>query len=88
MLEAIALGIPSICTNCPAGGARETIEHGVNGFLIPVGDRNKLADLMKKVLTNEVLAKTIGNEGLKLREMISIEKITIKWIEVIGVFMN
>ena len=88
MLEAIALGIPSICTDCPAGGARETIEHGVNGFLVPVGDRKKMAEMMKRVLNDDLLAKSIGKEGVKLRETISISTITNKWIDTINDFVD
>lgn len=82
MLEAIALGIPSICTDCPAGGARETIENGVNGFLVPVGDRQKMAEAMRCVLRDEQLAKSFSNEGFKLRQTISIAEITKKWVAV------
>ena len=88
MLEAIALGIPSICTDCPVGGARETIENGVNGFLVPVGNRKKLAETMKRVLTDETLARSISFEGLKLRETISIDVISKKWIEAINGFVG
>ena len=88
MLEAIALGIPSICTDCPAGGARETIEHGVNGFLVPVRNRKVMAETMKKLLTDKLLSKSISNEGLKLREKISISKITKEWVTAINKFVD
>ena len=48
MIEAIAMGIPSICTDCPIGGARMIIEDGKNGFLVPVGDEKTLVQKMKK----------------------------------------
>ena len=38
LAEAMALGIPSISTDCPTGGSRELIEDGANGFLVPVND--------------------------------------------------
>ena len=88
MLEAIALGIPSICTDCPAGGAREIIENGLNGFLVPVGDREKMAELMKKVLTDELLAKSISDEGQKLRDKISVAEISKKWVDLINKYAN
>ena len=34
---AMALGLPCICTDCPAGGARMVIRNGENGILTPVG---------------------------------------------------
>lgn len=86
MLEAIALGIPSICTDCPAGGARETITHGVNGLLVPVNNREKLVQAMRTVLLDASLAKSLSDEGLKLREEISINKIASKWDDAISSF--
>lgn len=88
MLEAIALGIPTICTDCPAGGARETIKHGVNGLLVPVGDRLQLANAMKRVLSDDVLANTLSHNGVKLRSMISVNEISKKWIDAIEYFLD
>ena len=51
LLEALALGAPSISTDCPCGGPAEIIEDGKNGFLVPVGDVDALAEKMKYVLS-------------------------------------
>lgn len=81
MLEAIALGIPAVCTDCPAGGARETIRHGINGLLVPVRDRAKLAEAMERVLKDEVFARSLSVEGEKLREDISKAVIARQWMD-------
>lgn len=44
VLEAMATGRPIITTDAP--GCRETVEVGVNGMLVPVGDSSALADAM------------------------------------------
>ena len=80
MLEAIAMGIPSVCTDCPSGGARETIRHEINGMLVPVGDRAKLAQAMTRVLEDAQLAETMSIEGEKLRKTISKEGIAGQWV--------
>lgn len=80
MLEAIALGVPTVCTDCPAGGARETICDGINGLLVPVRDREALADAMRKVLSNPALAERMSYNGCKLREEISVQVIAGKWM--------
>ena len=80
MLEAIALGIPSICTDCPPGGARETIRDRVNGILVPVGDRAALADAMRRVLSDQTLAASLSREGQLLREELSVSGIARQWL--------
>ena len=44
ILEALACGRPVITTNWT--GCREAIEHGVNGFLVPIKDSGALAEKM------------------------------------------
>lgn len=80
MLEAVALGVPTVCTDCPAGGARETIAHGVNGLLVPVGDRAALAEAMRRILRNDAFAEQISREGVKLRDHLSVSVIAQKWL--------
>ena len=84
MLEAIALGIPTICTDCPAGGARETICDGINGLLMPVGDKNKLAEAMKRVLSDEAFSQKISQEGSLLRKKIDAASVAQQWMDVIA----
>lgn len=80
MLEAIAIGLPSICTDCPCGGARMIIDNEKNGMLIPVGDLNALLSAMNKIVDDDFFAKKMSIEGTKLRESLSIQEICNKWI--------
>ena len=80
MLEAVALGVPTVCTDCPAGGARETIVPGVNGLLVPVGDRAALADAMRRILCDDAFAEKISREGVKLRDHLSVSVIAQEWL--------
>lgn len=83
MLEAMALGIPSIVTDCPIGGARMVIKNGENGILIPVGDINALYNSMKFVIENKEFAKNISKQSVKIREEYSTENIIKQWVVVI-----
>ena len=38
MLEALAMGVPTVCTRCGGGGAEAVINDGVNGVLVDVDD--------------------------------------------------
>lgn len=51
--EALASGLPCICTN--VGGAPDIIDEGVNGFLVNVGDTDKMAEFSIKLIDNEAL---------------------------------
>lgn len=83
MLEALAMGIPTICTDCPVGGAREMIEDGVNGLLVSVGDVEGLYQAMTRVLDNPDLAGRLSDQAVKIRERLSEHNILSKWTELI-----
>ena len=79
MIEALAMGIPSICTNCPVGGASMMIKHNINGILIPVKDEETLVKSMNKISNNLELANKLSTNAIKIREEYSIEKIVKNW---------
>jgi L-malate glycosyltransferase len=49
-LEAMSCGVPVIATDVQ--GIPEVVEHGVNGYLSPVGDIQSMSDNALKILTN------------------------------------
>lgn len=84
MLEALAMGVPSICTDCPVGGAAMAIQNGENGILIPVGDEQALYQQMCRLAEDDNYAEALSKNALKIKDKYSIEKIADRWIEVIG----
>lgn len=84
MLEAMAMGMPCVCTDCPAGGARAVIKNEVNGLLVPVGDAQALADAMIRIAENPDFAKELGENAVKIRQLQSEKIITDRWVEVIN----
>ena len=85
MLEALALGIPVISTDCPIYGAREYIKDGENGLLIPVGDGSALSAAMKKIAGDDVLAQKFSINGALVRNRYGIEIIADRFLEVAGI---
>ena len=83
MLEAMALGLPCICTDCPAGGARMIIRNGENGILTPVGQTEPLKEAMLSLIRNPDLANRLGMEARKVRETYSSGRICRQWYEMI-----
>ena len=52
LMEAMCLGIPVVCSNCPCGGPRELIQTGENGYLFATNDEGDLIAKMRLVLDN------------------------------------
>ncbi|OAA86970.1 glycosyltransferase [Clostridium ljungdahlii] len=83
MLEAMAIGMPVICTDCPIGGARMVINNGKNGLLIPVGNVEKLAEAINKVIENNRFACDLAKESVLISKKLSLQNIVKKWTELI-----
>ena len=79
MLEALAMGIPSICTDCPVGGAQLIIKNNTNGILIPVGGEKELVESMKLLAKDSKLCEKLSKNAIKVRKDYSIETIAKKW---------
>ena len=81
MLEAMAMGIPCVCTDCPVGGARMVIQNGVNGMLVPLGDDFEMIESIFNLLSHRDLYEKIQEESSKIRELLSIKKIGNEWVD-------
>ena len=64
VLEAMSVGRPVITTDAP--GCRETVQQGVNGFLVPVADADALAEAMLKFVNQPHLVHAMGVASRKL----------------------
>lgn len=84
MLEAMALGIPVIATDCPIGGSRMYIQDGVNGLLVPVGDVKALAAAMDKLAGDSTLGRRLGREAAKLKEALAVGEIADRFLALSG----
>ncbi len=84
MLEAIALGIPVIATDCPIGGSRMYIKDGVNGLLVPVGEAGAMAAAMRRIADDSALRQSLSMQGRRLREQNRVEQIAERFLELSG----
>lgn len=58
LMEALACGRPAVATNIPPN--REVVTHGVEGFLVDVGDSTAFAQYTVKLFQDENLADRMG----------------------------
>lgn len=80
LMEAMALGLPCISTDCPCGGPRELIRNGVNGILVPVGDKEALKTAILHLVNQPAeLREEMQNMAFRIRETHSLESICQSW---------
>ena len=79
LMEAMALGLPCISTDCEGGGARYLIEDEKNGLLVSKNDVDALASAMERMLSDQDFAERCGHEAQKISERLAPEKIYCKW---------
>jgi GalNAc-alpha-(1->4)-GalNAc-alpha-(1->3)-diNAcBac-PP-undecaprenol alpha-1,4-N-acetyl-D-galactosaminyltransferase len=83
MLESLAIGIPTISTDCPVGGARMFIKPFQNGILVPVGDTIALYKAMKEIIMNDELSEKLSQNAVGIREELSVDRVAAKWMCII-----
>lgn len=88
LMEAMALGLPCVSTDCKGGGARFLIDDEKNGLLTPVGDVDALAKAIERMLSDIELAVQCGKNAHLLCEQLAPEKIYGEWENYIKVIIE
>lgn len=84
MLEAMAIGLPTICTDCDGGGARMMIKDHENGILVPKCNEQALADAMCEIIENPELAETLSLNAVNIREILNRNTICEQWYNLVN----
>jgi glycosyltransferase involved in cell wall biosynthesis len=79
LMEAMALGLPCVSTDCPCGGPRELIQEGVNGMLVPVGDTDMLAEKICYMIEHPKEAEQMGRKASEISEKASLDAVYMQW---------
>jgi len=80
MLEAMGCGLPVIASDIP--GNDELVFSGQNGYLFSVGDSDKLAEYLAKVISNQSLREKMAQASLKIIQNYDWSKITDEYIKI------
>jgi len=88
LMEAMAMSLPVISTACPCGGPETVIEQGINGLLVPVGDKKAIADAIVDLCTNREKARKLGEEATKLKLRCNPQIIAEQWKNYIQKIMS
>lgn len=82
LMEALAVGIPCISTDCPAGGPKMLLAGELAKYLVPCGDVEKLAETILKILSlSRIERSKIGIKMEKRASIFKTQKIYLEWEE-------
>lgn len=88
LIEAMALGLPCIATDCKGGGVKSLINNRENGLIVPARDEKSLANAMKSMLLNYSFADQCGKKAHSIIERLSPDVIYEKWEHFINHIAN
>lgn len=83
LMEAMATGLPAVSFRCKEG-PEETIDDGVNGYLVDVGNIQQFADCAIKLMKDEKLLKKFASETKKDLGRFDTEVIINQWVELLN----
>jgi glycosyltransferase involved in cell wall biosynthesis len=87
MIEAMFAGLPIVTT--PVGGIPDVFEDGVNGFLVPVGDKEAIAESILRLLQNKPLREKMGQHNRhEAYESFDVHSIIAKLLEIYNETLN
>jgi glycosyltransferase involved in cell wall biosynthesis len=87
LCEALACGLPSICTDC-AGGVRDIIRDGVNGVLVPKEDAPALARALARLMDDEDERRRLAARAPEVIERFGMSKVMGAWERLLGEVVN
>lgn len=82
MLEAMSVGMPIVCTDCPIGGAKMMLNDGA-GVLVPTRDSRYCASKIIELFNNPDKMAAMGSQAYEKSKKYSIVEIVKLWSTVI-----
>ncbi len=81
LIEALSIGVPSVSTDCCPGGAALLLKDGENGFLVPCGDAQAIADKLSLIVSDANVSQKFSKNGPHITNEFSEDVIADKWEE-------
>lgn len=79
LLEAMAMGLCCVATDCPIGGPAAIVRNGENGLLLPMNDCPAMAQALDKLMRNPELAERMGREARNISADFEFETVCAQW---------
>ena len=84
LMEAMAVGLPCISTDCPCGGPKELITNGKDGLLFEVRNKAELIKKIEIILSDDCFRINIGQKAKEKAALYKKNIIVNSWLEVLG----
>lgn len=81
LMDAMAIGIPVVATDCSPGGAAFLIKNKENGLLVKRGDAQAVYEGIKYMIEHPEEADRMGRKALEIEKLLDSEKIERQWEE-------
>lgn len=81
LIEALALGIPTVSTDCTPGGPDFLTDHGRRGIIVPVNDIDAMAEAISQIIENPKLSNEFSKRGPEVINILDPGVIESKWNE-------
>lgn len=88
LMEAMALGLPVISTDCSGGGARALIDDGKDGLIVPCADVEALSQAMRDSLSHPDAMRQRGQNAACKAAGFSAEHIVCQWEDYISLLVK
>lgn len=79
LMEAMAMGVPCIATDCPCGGPHELIRDKTDGILIPCQDEVALSEAIRDLIVTEDKRDAYGLHAKQRAQMFKPQLIYQEW---------
>ncbi|MGM9876376.1 MAG: glycosyltransferase family 4 protein [Bacilli bacterium] len=81
LMEAMAVGLPCISTDCPCGGPRELIKNNKSGLLIENENKEQLISSIIYIIENREKCISMSKTAKKGMNNYNCDNITAKWLD-------
>lgn len=88
LMEAMAMGLPVISTDCPCGGPATIIRNNENGILVPVGDITAMSEAIRYYIDNPDKAQLYGEKALEIVKEANPTVVADTWLQYIEKRLN
>lgn len=79
LIEAMSIGVPSVSTDCSPGGAALLIRDGENGFLVPRGDAEAIAEKLSQLVSDAETSSIFSKNSPSITGDFAEDIIADKW---------